>query len=109
MEVELTDHLGYERHQEPPGGGGNTRNGSTSTMLSTEHGPVQIRTRLPPDPLRHAETTAAQPQGARGGGDELTPRVFPSDALAPDRRTHARSGSQKNLEEVGFVIRGLLR
>jgi hypothetical protein len=28
MEVELTDHLGYEPHQESPGGMGNTRNGS---------------------------------------------------------------------------------
>ena len=26
MEVELTDHLGYEPHREPPGGAGNTRN-----------------------------------------------------------------------------------
>jgi putative transposase len=42
MEVELTDHVGYEPHQEPPGGTGNTRNGSTSKMLITEHGPVQI-------------------------------------------------------------------
>jgi putative transposase len=44
LEVELTDHLGYERHQEPPGGAGNTRNGSTPKTLSTEHGPVQIST-----------------------------------------------------------------
>jgi putative transposase len=44
MEVELTDHLGYEHHQEPPGGTGNTRNGSTSKTLSTEHGPVQVNT-----------------------------------------------------------------
>src|SRR5437588_2652428 len=44
MEVELTDHLGYEPHQEPPGGVGNTRNGSTPKTLSTEHGPVGIRT-----------------------------------------------------------------
>ncbi len=28
MEVELTDHLGFEPHQEPPGGTGNTRNGT---------------------------------------------------------------------------------
>ena len=28
MEVELTDHLGYEPHQEAPGGAGNTCNGS---------------------------------------------------------------------------------
>ncbi len=44
MEVELTDHLGYELHQEPPGGAGNTRNGSTSKRLITEHGPVEINT-----------------------------------------------------------------
>jgi putative transposase len=44
MEVELTDHLGYEPHQEPLGGAGNTRNGGTAKTLMTEHGPVQIRT-----------------------------------------------------------------
>ena len=41
MEVELTDHVGYERHQEPPGGSGNTRNGSTPKTLITEHGSVR--------------------------------------------------------------------
>jgi putative transposase len=44
MDVELTDHLGYERHQEPPGGTGNTRNGSTPKTLATEHGSVPIDT-----------------------------------------------------------------
>jgi putative transposase len=44
MEVELTDHLGYETHQEPPGGSGNTRNGSTPKTLITESGPVAINT-----------------------------------------------------------------
>jgi len=44
LEVELTDHLGYERHQEPPGGAGNQRNGSTPKTLVTEHGPVQVNT-----------------------------------------------------------------
>jgi putative transposase len=44
MEVELTDHVGYERHQEPPGGAGNTRNGSTPKTLITEHGAVPIDT-----------------------------------------------------------------
>src|SRR5579872_3870119 len=44
MEVELTDHLGYEPHQEPPGGAGNTRNGSTPKTLVTEHGEVRIDT-----------------------------------------------------------------
>ncbi len=44
MEVELTDHLGYEPHLEPPGGTGNARNGSTPKTLMTEHGPVAIET-----------------------------------------------------------------
>ena len=44
MEVELSDHLGYEPHREPPGGAGNTRNGSTPKTLATEHGPVPIDT-----------------------------------------------------------------
>ncbi len=42
MEVELTDHLGYEPHQEPPGGVGNTRNGTSPKTLVTEHGRVPI-------------------------------------------------------------------
>jgi putative transposase len=44
MEVELTDHLGYEHGQAPPGGAGNARNGTTPKTLVTEHGPVRIDT-----------------------------------------------------------------
>jgi putative transposase len=42
MEVELTDHVGYEAHSEPPGGAPNTRNGSTPKTLITEHGKVHL-------------------------------------------------------------------
>jgi hypothetical protein len=42
MEVELTDHLGYEPHREPPGGAENQRNGSTGKTLMTEHGLVAL-------------------------------------------------------------------
>src|ERR1039457_6713101 len=45
MEVELSDHLGYEPHLEPPGGVGNTRNGSTPKTVATEHGPSRSRRR----------------------------------------------------------------
>jgi len=44
MSAELTEHLGFEPHQEPPGGAGNTRNGSTAKTLATEQGPVRIET-----------------------------------------------------------------
>jgi putative transposase len=42
MEVELTDHLGYAPHAEPPGGAGNTRNGTSPKRLIGEHGEVVI-------------------------------------------------------------------
>jgi putative transposase len=42
MEVELTDHLGYEPYLEPPGGAGNARNGTTPKTLITEQGAVRI-------------------------------------------------------------------
>src|ERR1035437_3033250 len=42
MEVELTDHGGYEAHQEPPGGDENTRNGTTPKTLICEHGKTAI-------------------------------------------------------------------
>jgi putative transposase len=42
MEVELTEHVGYEPHAEPPGGAGNTRNGTSPKRLICEHGQVDI-------------------------------------------------------------------
>jgi len=44
LQAELGEHLGYEPHREPPGGVGNTRNGSTGKTLQTEQGPVEIKT-----------------------------------------------------------------
>src|SRR6478609_5782306 len=43
MSAELTEHLGYQPHQEPPGGTDNARNGTTPKTLATEHGPVPIK------------------------------------------------------------------
>src|SRR6187200_1109939 len=43
LSAELTEHLGYEPHQEPPGGTDNARNGTTPKTLATEHGPVAIK------------------------------------------------------------------
>jgi Transposase, Mutator family len=44
LSAELTEHLGYEPHQKPLGGTGNTRNGTTPKTLVTEHGLVAIKT-----------------------------------------------------------------
>lgn len=42
MAVELSEHLGYEHGQAPPGGAGNARNGTTAKTIHTEHGSVRI-------------------------------------------------------------------
>jgi putative transposase len=44
MDAELTEHLGYERGQAPPGGVGNARNGTTPKTLHTDHGSVRVET-----------------------------------------------------------------
>src|SRR3954465_3080391 len=41
--AELTEHLGYPPGQAPPGGAGNTRNGSTANRLRTEQGAGEIK------------------------------------------------------------------
>jgi putative transposase len=42
--AELSEHLGYPPGQAPPGGAGNSRNGSTPKRLKTELGTVEINT-----------------------------------------------------------------
>jgi putative transposase len=43
MAAELTDHLGYDHGQAPPGGAGNARNGTTPKTIHTAHGSVRIK------------------------------------------------------------------
>ena len=43
LEVEMTDHLGYERHAVEGRGSGNSRNGSTPKTVTTEVGKVELR------------------------------------------------------------------
>ncbi len=42
MAAELSEHLGYEHGQAPPGGTGNARNGTTAKTIHTGHGSVRI-------------------------------------------------------------------
>src|SRR5439155_14007990 len=42
MAAELSEQLGYERGQAPPGGAGNARNGMTPKTVHTEHGSVRL-------------------------------------------------------------------
>ncbi|MFF5265457.1 IS256 family transposase, partial [Actinomadura viridis] len=43
LEGEITDHLGYDRHERAGAEGGNSRNGHRSKTVTTEVGPVEIQ------------------------------------------------------------------
>src|SRR3954471_7717031 len=44
LQAELTDHLGYEKHDRAGQGSGNSRNGSTPKRLGTEVGDIDLAT-----------------------------------------------------------------
>jgi len=44
LAAELTDHLGYEKHDRAGDGSGNSRNGSTPKRLQTEVGDIDLAT-----------------------------------------------------------------
>src|SRR2546423_12449587 len=43
LEAELSEHLGYEAGQAPPGGAGYARNGKPSKSVRTGQGPIRAR------------------------------------------------------------------
>jgi hypothetical protein len=70
LEGEITDHLGYDKHEVVAKTSANSRNGHRPKTVTTEVGPVEIE--VPPGPGGHLRT-ADRPQAAapaeRGGGD----------------------------------------
>ena len=91
IEVELTDHLGCEPHVEPPGGAGNTRNGSSSKRLLTEHGEVQVST--PRDRDGSFEPRIVNKRQRRFEG-------FDDKILALDARGMSTQDISAHLEEI---------
>ena len=90
MEVELTDHLGYEPHAEPPGGTGNTRNGTSPKTLITEQGKVPIDAPRDRDGS-FQRSSSASASGGSGGSTTRTWRCTRAvSQTAISRRTCTR-------------------
>lgn len=51
LEGEITDHLGYERHDAVGRGSGNFRNGSRAKTVLTDVGPVEVKVPRDFEPL----------------------------------------------------------
>jgi putative transposase len=106
LEVELTDHVGYDHHQEPPGGAGNTRNGTTPKTLITEHGRVGIDAPRDRDGSFEPRIVRKRQRRFEGFDDKilalysrgLSTRV--TDAVMDD----ARAWQQRPLDDVYPVV-----
>jgi putative transposase len=87
MDAELTEHLGYEHGQAPPGGAANTRNGSTPKTLATEHGPVRIQA---PRDRKGSFAPQIVPKGKRrfAGFDEKIIALYARGLSVRDIRAH---------------------
>jgi hypothetical protein len=86
LSAELTEHLGYERHQEPPGGTGNTRNGWTAKTLVTEHGAVPIKT--PRDRKGSFEPRLVRKGQRRFEGDDKILALYSRGLSTRDTEAH---------------------
>jgi putative transposase len=69
LQAELTDHLGYERHDRAGHGSGNSRNGYTQKRLGSEIGDLQLAT--PRDRLGSFEPRLVSKGQRRVGHDHL--------------------------------------
>jgi putative transposase len=87
MDAELTEHLGYEHGQPPPGGAGNTRNGTTPKTLATEHGAVRIEA---PRDRKGSFAPQIVPKGKRrfAGFDEKIIALYARGLSVRDIRAH---------------------
>src|SRR3954467_11164690 len=87
MDGELTEQLGYEHGQPPPGGAGNTRNATTPKTLASEHGPVRIEA---PRDRKGSFAPQIVPKGKRrfAGFDE---KIICTGASATRRTRRSRS------------------
>ena len=79
LEGEITDHLGYDKHDPAGRDGGNSRNGTRAKTVLTEVGPVEIE--VPRDRDGHVraadrgEAAAAAVRGRRAGASRCRRRA----------------------------------
>ena len=63
LEGEITDHLGYDKHDPAGRGSGNTRNGSRAKTVLTDVGPVEVKV-----PARRGGHVRAADRARSGSG-----------------------------------------
>jgi putative transposase len=87
LAVELTDHLGYEKHDRAGHGSGNSRNGSTPKRLGTEIGDIELAT---PRDRNGGFEPRLVPKGQRrvGGLSEMIISLYSGGMTIRDIQAH---------------------
>jgi putative transposase len=109
LQAELTDHLGYEKHDRAGQGSGNSRNGSTPKRLGTEIGDLDLAT--PRDRNATFEPRLV-PKGERrvGGLSDMIISLYAGGMTIRDIQAHLERtlGTQLSHETIANVTDAVL-
>jgi hypothetical protein len=89
LRAELSEHLGYGRHEASGRGSGNSRNGTTSKTVHTEVGPVRVD--VPRDRAGTFEPVLLPKNSTRlGGFEEIVISLYAGGMTVRDVQHHLR-------------------
>jgi hypothetical protein len=98
LSEEMTEHLGYEKHDPAGAGTGNIRNGTRSKTVLTEHsGPVEIEVPQALPPIRGQESPALE--RLVDGRDRLLPGTRLMRGLGTARSRRAGADAERAVAE----------
>ena len=104
MDVELTDHLGYERGDRAGHGSGNSRNGTTRKTIATEVGDIDLDQ---PRDRNSSFASALVPKGARrlGGLEDMIISLYAGGMTIRDIQHHlaATLGTELSHETISKI------
>ncbi len=104
MDVELTDHLGYERGDRAGHGSGNSRNGTSPKTIATEVGDIDLDQ---PRDRNSSFASALVPKGARrlGGLEDMIISLYAGGMTIRDIQHHlaATLGTELSHETISNV------
>jgi putative transposase len=109
LQAELTDHLGYERHDRAGYGSGNSRNGSTTKRLGTEVGDLELAT---PRDRNGSFEPRLVPKGQRrvGGLSDMIISLYAGGMTIRDIQAHLERtlGTQLSHETIANITDAVL-
>jgi putative transposase len=104
LAAELTDHLGYEKHDRAGHGSGNSRNGSTPKRLGTEIGDIELAT---PRDRNGGFEPRLVPKGQRrvGGLSEMIISLYSGGMTIRDIQAHLERtlGTELSRETISNI------